>query len=164
MEAQGPHVLLELVEVEDRARPGAHRTESLEAGDGGTTGEDDRADAGRAAFLHRQFVELAAQVAGPLCEDVTLLRFGLERGAVLGMVRRALFLRPCFLPTTVRLTAQVRHADSSRVTAAVTAVVGDATVFRAELIIAMIEVPPESSDIATGRHERLARWKHPHAT
>ncbi len=109
-------------------------------------------------------LELAAQVAGPLCEDVTLLRFGLERGAVLGMVRRALFLRPCFLPTTVRLTAQVRHADSSRVTAAVTAVVGDATVFRAELIIAMIEVPPELSDIATGRHERLARWKHPHAT
>ena len=109
-------------------------------------------------------VELAAQVAGPLCEEVTLLRFGLERGAVLGMVQRAVFLRPCFLPTTVRLTAQVRHLDSSRVTAAVTAVAGDATVFRAELVIAMIEVPPEWADIVAGRHERLARWKASRAT
>ena len=109
-------------------------------------------------------LELAAQVAGPLCEEVTSLRFGRVRGAVLAMVRRAVFLRPCFLPATVRLTARVRHADSSRVTAAVTAVVGDATVFRAELIIAMIEVPPELSDIVAGRHERLARWKASRAT
>ena len=103
-------------------------------------------------------LELAAQVAGPLCEEVTLLRFGLERGAVLGMVRRAVFLRPSFLPATLRLTAQVRHADSARVSAAVTAVVGDATVLRADLIIAMIEVPPEWSSIMAGRRERLARW------
>src|SRR3989442_546907 len=42
-------------------------------------------------------LELAAQVAGPLCEEVTAVRFGFERGAVLGIVRRAVFLRPCFL-------------------------------------------------------------------
>lgn len=109
-------------------------------------------------------LELAAQVAGPLCEEVTALRFGLERGAVLGMVRRAVFLRPCFLPATVRLTAQVRHADAARVTAAVTAAVGDSTAVRAELVIAMIDVPPEWSGVMAGRHERLARWKATSAT
>lgn len=109
-------------------------------------------------------LELAAQVAGPLCEEVTLLRHGLARGAVLGMVRRAVFLRPCFLPATVRLTAQVRQADSARMTAAVVAAAGDAIVLRAELVMAMIDVPPEWSDVMAGRHERLARWKASSAT
>ncbi|OLC37822.1 MAG: hypothetical protein AUI89_08435 [Gemmatimonadetes bacterium 13_1_40CM_3_65_8] len=103
-------------------------------------------------------LELAAQAAGPLCEEVTALRFGLERGAVLAMVRRAVFLRPCFLPATVRLTAHVRHADSARMIAAVVAAVGDAIVLRAELVMAMIDVPPEWSRVLEGRHERLARW------
>ena len=109
-------------------------------------------------------LELAAQVAGPLCEEVTLLRHGLERGAVLGMVRRAVFMRPCFLPATIRLTAHVRHADSTRVTAAVVAAVRDATVLRAELVMAMIDVPPEWSGVMEGRQERLARWKASSAT
>ena len=109
-------------------------------------------------------LELAAQVAGPLCEEVTSLRFGLERGAVLGMVRRAVFLRPCFLPAAVRLTAQVRQADSAQVTAAVVAEVSDAIVLRAELVMAMIDVPPEWSSIMAGRRERLARWTASRAT
>ena len=104
-------------------------------------------------------LELAAQVAGPLCEEVTAARFGLERGAVLGMVRRAVFLRPCFLPATVRVTAQVGHADSAQVTAAVVATVGDAVVLRAEMVMAMIDVPPEWSEVIAGRQARLARWK-----
>jgi len=104
-------------------------------------------------------LELAAQVTGPLCEEVTALRFGVERGAVLGMVRRAVFLRPCFLPATVRLTARLDHADSARATADVTAVVDDRTVFRAELVMAMIEVPADWSGVMAGRHARLARWK-----
>jgi len=109
-------------------------------------------------------VELAAQVAGPLGERVTLLRFGLERGALLGVVRRALFPRPCFLPATVRITAQVRHADAAHVTVAVAGAVGDATVVRAELVMAMIDVPPEWSGVLAGRHERLARWTASDAT
>jgi hypothetical protein len=109
-------------------------------------------------------LELAAQVAGPLCEEVTLVRHGLERGAVLGMVRRAVFLRPCFLPATVQLTAQVRHAHPGRVTAATVATVRDAVAFRAELVMAMLDVPPEWSGVLEGRHERLARWKASSAT
>ena len=104
-------------------------------------------------------LELAAQVAGPLCEEVTAARFGIERGAVLGVVRRAVFLRPCFLPATVRVTAQVRHADSAQVTAAVVATVANAIVLRAELVMAMIDVPPEWSGVMAARHARLARWK-----
>jgi 3-hydroxymyristoyl/3-hydroxydecanoyl-(acyl carrier protein) dehydratase len=109
-------------------------------------------------------LELAAQVAGPLCEEVTLVRHGLERGAVLGMVRRAVFLRPCFLPATVQLTAQVRHAHPGRVTAATVATVRDAVAFRAELVMAMLDVPPEWSGVLEERHERLARWKASSAT
>lgn len=104
-------------------------------------------------------LELAAQVAGPLCEEVTAVRFGFARGAVLGMVRRAVFLRPCFLPAKIRVTAQVRHADPAQVTAAVVATVGEAIVLRAELVMAMIDVPPEWSGVMAGRHARLARWK-----
>lgn len=104
-------------------------------------------------------LELAAQVAGPLCEDVLVLRGGVARGALLGMVRRAVFPRPCFLPAVVQLTAQVRQVESTRVTAVVSAVAGDTIVLRAELVMAMIEVTPEWSDALAGRHERLARWK-----
>ena len=109
-------------------------------------------------------LELAAQVAGPLCEEVTSLRFGLARGAVLGMVRRAVFPRPCFLPATLQLTAQVRQAEATRLTAAVAAAAGGATVLRAELIMAMIDVPPEWAGVMAGRHERVARWKATSAT
>ena len=109
-------------------------------------------------------LELAAQVAGPLCEEVTLLRHGLERGAVLGMVRRAVFLRPSFLPATVQLTARVRHAHPGRVTASVVATVRDAIALRVELVMAMIDVPPELSRAFEERRERLARWKVSSAT
>ena len=104
-------------------------------------------------------LELVAQLAGPLCEEVTLLRHGLERGAVLGMVRRAVFLRPCFLPATVRLTARVRQADPAWVTAAAVATVRDAIALRAELVMAMVDVPAEWSHVMAGRHERVARWR-----
>jgi 3-hydroxymyristoyl/3-hydroxydecanoyl-(acyl carrier protein) dehydratase len=109
-------------------------------------------------------LELAAQVAGPLCEDVTMLRFGLERGAVLGMVRRAVFPRPCPLPAAIRLTAQVRQAESARVTAVVGAAVGDTIVLRAELVMALIDVPPEWARVVEARHERVARWRAAGAT
>lgn len=109
-------------------------------------------------------IELVAQVAGLLCEEVTLVRHGLDRGAVLGMVRRAVFLRPCFLPATVRLTAQVRQADPARVTAAAVATVRDAIALRAELVMAMIDVPPDWADVVAARHERLARWRASSAT
>jgi hypothetical protein len=110
------------------------------------------------------FVELAAQIAGPLCEEVILLRYGLERGALLAMVRRAVFLRPCSLPATVRLTARVQRCNPARVSAATTASVEDALAFRGELVMALIEVPAEWADAIEARHERVARWRSAGAT
>jgi 3-hydroxymyristoyl/3-hydroxydecanoyl-(acyl carrier protein) dehydratase len=105
------------------------------------------------------FIELVAQVAGPLCEDVTRLCYGHERGALLGMVRRAVFLRPCVLPATVQLRARVGRCDPTRVSVATTASVEDAVVFRAELVMAMIDVPAEWAHVVEARHERVARWR-----
>ena len=39
-------------------------------------------------------IELAAQVSGPLAEEVAKTKFGTERWAILGMVRDARFLSP----------------------------------------------------------------------
>lgn len=103
-------------------------------------------------------IELAAQVAGPLCEDLTRIRYGHERGALLGMVRRAVFLRPCVLPATIHLKARVGRCDSTRVSVATMASVGDSVAFRAELVMAMIDVPPEWAEVVAARHERVARW------
>jgi hypothetical protein len=50
------------------------------------------------------------------------------------------------------------------VTAAVVATVRDAVAFRAELVMAMLDVPPEWSGVLEERHERLARWKASSAT
>jgi 3-hydroxyacyl-[acyl-carrier-protein] dehydratase len=110
------------------------------------------------------FIELAAQVAGPLCEDVTRLRSGHERGALLGMVRRAVFLRPCVLPATIQLRARVGRCDPTRVSVATTVSVGGPVAFRAELVMAMIDVPPEWADVVAARHERVARWRAAGAT
>ena len=112
------------------------------------------------AFL----IELAAQVAGPLCEDALRLQLGYDRGALLGIVRRAVFLRPCVLPATVRLRARLGRCDPTRASVATAASVEDAIVFRAELVMAMIDVPPEWADAVAERHERVARWRAAGAT
>jgi 3-hydroxymyristoyl/3-hydroxydecanoyl-(acyl carrier protein) dehydratase len=110
------------------------------------------------------FVELAAQIAGPLCEEAILLRYGLGRGALLAMVRRAVFPRPCFLPATVRLTARVERCDPARVSVRTTASVDNALAFRAELVMALIEVPAEWAEAMEARHQRVARWRSAGAT
>jgi len=104
-------------------------------------------------------IELAAQIAGPLCEDMTRLRYGLERGALLGAIRRAVFLRPCFLPATVRLTARVERSHPARALVAATAWVQNAIVFRGEIVMALIELSPEWAEIVEARHQRVARWR-----
>lgn len=109
-------------------------------------------------------IELLAQVAGPLCEDVTRMRHGFERGALLGMVRRAVFLRPCVLPATVRLHARVAHSDPRRVSVTTAASVEGVVTCRADLVLAMIEVPAEWAHVIEARHERIARWRGAGAT
>ena len=51
-------------------------------------------------------IELAAQVSGPLAEEIAKTRIGNERWAILGMVRDARFLSPVFLPATISINAR----------------------------------------------------------
>jgi 3-hydroxymyristoyl/3-hydroxydecanoyl-(acyl carrier protein) dehydratase len=104
-------------------------------------------------------VELAAQVAGPLAEEITLLRHGCERYAVLGMIRSAKFLRPVPLPARLELEAEVRRSDPSQVTVAVAARVGETPVLRGELLLAMLEATAEWSAARELRDRRVAGWK-----
>ncbi|HYY56103.1 MAG TPA: hypothetical protein VE842_02170 [Pyrinomonadaceae bacterium] len=104
-------------------------------------------------------VELAAQVAGPLSEETVGARFGLERWAMLGMIRDAKFLRHTPLPAELIITAEVRSAEASKVVVRVAAQSGEQEVMRSELWMMMIEAAPEWAEAIAARRERVARWK-----
>jgi hypothetical protein len=50
------------------------------------------------------------------------------------------------------------------VSVATTVSVEGTVAFRAELVMAMIDVPPEWADVVAARHERVARWRAASAT
>lgn len=104
-------------------------------------------------------LELAAQVAGPLAEEVAPLRHGVERYAVLGMIRNAKFLHPAPLPARLEIEAEVRRSDPSQVTVAVAVRVGETEVLRGELLLAMVEATAEWSAARELRDQRVGRWK-----
>ena len=104
-------------------------------------------------------IELAAQIAGPLAEQVTKLRLNIDRWSLLGMVRNAKFLRPVQLPATIVLNAEVRRFESSSIALVVDAHEGGQPVMRAELVMMMFEAAPEWDAAIRARHERLASWK-----
>jgi len=131
-------------------------------------------------------VELAAQIAGPLAEEVDRARAGAERWAVLAMIRHAKLLGPVDLPAEIELAAELldagppdelaaRRADPggrrkaaatnlaplspSLVTARVIVRRDGAAILRGELVLALIEAPPGSERAIAERHARLARWK-----
>ncbi len=104
-------------------------------------------------------IELAAQVAGPLAEETICARLGLERWAVLGMVRDAKFLRHTSLPAEILLTAEVRRVDALKVVVQTAARVDEQEVLRAELWMMLLEASPEWAAAVNARRERVARWK-----
>jgi len=104
-------------------------------------------------------LELAAQVSGPLAEEFARSRLGIERWAILGMVRDARFLRPVYLPATVALSAAISRLEPSTINTSVTAAVNDERVMQAELVMMMVENSGEWADAIAARNERLARWK-----
>ena len=104
-------------------------------------------------------VELAAQIAGPLAEQVTKSRLDAERWAVLGMIRNAKFLRPVPLPASVALNAELRRFDTSSVALQVEAKVNEQLVMTCELVMMMFEAAPEWETAIRARHERVASWK-----
>jgi 3-hydroxymyristoyl/3-hydroxydecanoyl-(acyl carrier protein) dehydratase len=104
-------------------------------------------------------IELAAQIAGPLAEQVTKLRLHVDRWSLLGMVRSVKFLRPVPLPATIVFNAEVRRFESSSITLVVDAHEGGQVVMRGELVMMMFEAAPEWDAAIRARHERLASWK-----
>ena len=104
-------------------------------------------------------IELAAQIAGPLAEQVLKARLDVERWSLLGMIRSAKFLRPVSLPAAIALGAEVRRFEQSSITVAVEAHESEQVVMRGELVMMMFEAKPEWDAAIRARHQRLASWK-----
>src|SRR5262245_15840683 len=104
-------------------------------------------------------LELAAQVAGPLAEEFAKTQLGLERWAILGMVRDARFLQPVFLPASLEITAVISRAQTSNISKNVTVTVDGERVMQAELVMMMLESSAEWAAAIEARNDRLARWK-----
>ena len=104
-------------------------------------------------------LELAAQVAGPLAEEFAKNQLGLERWAILGMVRHARFLQPVFLPASLEITAAISRSQSSNISTTVTVTVDGERVMQAELVMMMLESSAEWAPAIEARNDRLARWK-----
>ena len=114
---------------------------------------------GKALLPGSLILELAAQVAGPLAEEFAKTQLGLERWAILGMVRDARFLQPVFLPASLEITATVSRSQSSHISTNVTVAVDDERVMQGELVMMMLESSAEWAAAIDARNERLARWK-----
>jgi 3-hydroxyacyl-[acyl-carrier-protein] dehydratase len=104
-------------------------------------------------------IELAAQLSGPLAEELAKTRTGNERSAILGMVRDARFLQPVFLPATLDLKAEVVRSETSTINTSVTIEVKGERVMQAQLVMMMIETSAELAQAVEARNNRLARWK-----
>lgn len=104
-------------------------------------------------------LELAAQIAGPLAEQVAKLRLDVERWSLLGMIREAKFLRPVPLPATLVFEAEVHRFESSNIRLRTEATSVGQLVMTAELVMMMFEAEPGWDAAIRARHERLASWK-----
>jgi len=114
---------------------------------------------GKALLPGSLILELAAQVAGPLAEEFMKTQMGLERWAILGMVRDARFLQPVFLPASLEITAAIARSQSSSVNTTVMVTVDDERVMQAELVMMMLESSAEWASAIEARNDRLARWQ-----
>lgn len=104
-------------------------------------------------------IELAAQVSGPLAEELATTLMGNERWAILGMVRDARFLSPVFLPATLGISAEVVRSEPASINTNVLVEVNGKRVMQAQLVMMMIETSTELAHAIEARNNRLARWK-----
>ena len=104
-------------------------------------------------------LELAAQVAGPLAEEFAKTKLGIERWAILGMVRDARFLQPVLLPASLEISALIGRSQSSSINTNVTVTVNGERVMQAELVMMMLDSSTEWAHAIEARDDRLARWK-----
>lgn len=105
-------------------------------------------------------IELCAQIAGPLAEEVTALHHGTERWAFLALVRHAAFLEPAILPARLVISARVKRAEPSSV-AVTTSMARDngEMLCRAELVMALRQADATWAEAIRRYRERVAAWK-----
>ncbi len=103
-------------------------------------------------------IELGAQVAGPMAEEIVADRMGVERWAILGMVRDAKFLEAVRLPATLEIAATAERVEAMRVIAKVTVRAKHQEILRAELWMMMQDAGPEWAEAIAARRARVERW------
>ena len=103
-------------------------------------------------------LELAAQVSGLLAEEYAKTEMGVERWAILGMVRDARFLRPVFLPATLDIAAEIIRSQTSNINTTVVVTFDGERIMQGELVMMLLESVPEWSAAIEARNNRLARW------
>jgi 3-hydroxymyristoyl/3-hydroxydecanoyl-(acyl carrier protein) dehydratase len=105
-------------------------------------------------------IELCAQVAGPLVEELDGRRHGAERFAFLGMVRNATFHAPVALPATLRIAVRAARVerDSALVQAELAHAI-NAVDCRAELVMMLRPAEAGWQDAIRVYRARIAALK-----
>ena len=106
-------------------------------------------------------LELAAQTAGPLAEAWAVTSLGLERWAVLAMMRNAKFLRPVSLPAALSLEAHVSRHDHGSLTikASLMQTGEDDVAMRCDVVMALVARDAASEAAIVARDARVKGWK-----
>ena len=111
---------------------------------------------GRPVLPGSWLVELSAQLAGLLCEEVHRGEHGERLFAILGMVRNAKFLEATPLPARLELDAKMLRADGRAMTVLATVGQDGARRMQAELVLTLHEPSEDWSRAIEARDERLA--------
>lgn len=102
-------------------------------------------------------VEVGAQVAGLLCEEVFAREIGVRRWAILGMIRNATFLRPTPLPATLEISVEIVRREEGFCPTRVEVLVAGRPHMRAELVMTMNDAGEEWDSAIEARGERIQR-------
>ncbi len=103
-------------------------------------------------------IELAAQVAGLLAEEVSKKQFGMEKRALLGMIRQAKLLEPVHLPATLTIMSNLKRLELSNALLTVQASQNDCKKLQGEVVMMMIDASPEWEKAIEVRNHRLKCW------
>lgn len=103
-------------------------------------------------------VELAAQVAGLLAEEVSKNQFGMEKWAVLGMIRQAKLLEPVHLPASLMIISDLKRLELSNALLTVEVNQNNAKKLQGEVVMMMIDASPAWEAAINARNHRLKCW------
>ena len=102
-------------------------------------------------------IELAAQVAGPLAEEV-VAQSTERRWAILGMVRSATFRRPTPLPARLDFRASIKRTTRAALVVDVEVRHLAQRAGSCELVMMMVEAEATHALAIASRDERVKRW------